>query len=138
MKQTIRLRGWFMAPDKVWEIERPDHYQGWPVHSQAFVCPQCLWVWGTLGEAPFEVKTAPCAMHQHSSHPILYPVAGSILDNGTFLGPDLDLLEALPLELKQREFDLHIRQMEIDSHDQSSATNTTSRGFALSGSECPA
>lgn len=138
MRQIIRLRSRFMKPDKVYEVDRPEYYHGWPVYSQAFVCPQCTWCWATVGMPPFQIIGVPCVWHPEACHPILRPVAGSLLDNSTFtVGPDLDLLDAMPLELKQREFDLHVAAAERkeDSH-VSSNTDTRAGGKPLGRSEC--
>jgi hypothetical protein len=111
MKYFIFLQG--TGPP--FTIDRPNLYCGWPVNSIAFVCPWCLKVWGKIAKdtlGPAQIQSASC-VNCKPSHWILNPIPGSILDNSLFTnGPDWDLFDALPPELKLREYDLHYAQFE--------------------------
>lgn len=93
-------------------VERPAFLRGCPVYSGAFICPVCLEIWAKIlveGQSSFECRGVPCENHPQACHPILRPVAGSILDNPTCNGWDTDLLEALPPEVLRHELSLHIK-----------------------------
>src|SRR5437660_6801687 len=97
------------------EIPRDPTSQGYPVYPRAFVCPWCLARWATIGEPPFAIEATPCQYCPATGH----PVPGSLLDNFTF-GElvDWELLDLLPASLLRREFDLHIRQLDTETHSE--------------------
>src|SRR5437660_10227796 len=105
------------------EIPRDPTSQGYPVYPRAFVCPWCLARWATIGEPPFAIEATPCQYCPATGH----PVPGSLLDNFTF-GElvDWELLELLPTVLLRREFDLHIRQLDTETHSE----HTTASPFS--------
>jgi hypothetical protein len=110
IKQTITIA----AEPQSFVVERQKFYSGWPVYSQAFICPVCLELWAIVGDKPYQLAAIPCENHPLASHPILSPVPGSILDNSTFAGDfDQDLARALPNQLLEREFNLHVAALEL-------------------------
>jgi hypothetical protein len=123
----------FFDEDKV-SINRPEFYCGWPVNDLAFICPECLDVWATIeaeGDRPYQIQVISCENHL-STHWILNPIPGSILDNSMFSnGPDWDLLAALPIELLRREYNLHIKQFERYQNEQSSTETSRSPGRVI-------
>lgn len=66
---------------------------------------------------------APCRYCWGAVHQILYPVPGSVIVDWTGLGGwDDDLLEALPEDLLQREFELTLKAWEkVWIHKQSAS-----------------
>lgn len=90
--------------------------------SACLVCPRCTMVWAHLdlgGELwPQGVFCASCGGFDRLS-----PVAGSIIQQVSYLAFDEPLLEALPEDLLRREFDLHLAEVmrqEGKDHDEKS------------------
>jgi hypothetical protein len=100
------------------QVEREDHFNGYPVYNGCLFCPECTKIWARLiwNEAPpfgylVEPRSIPCEAHPTACHPDLRPVAGSLLDNPTINGYDVPLLNALPEFLILREFLLHMKSL---------------------------
>ena len=121
------MKVWIKFPiehSKVWEITRPeqDSYRGFWIHSRAKVCPHCLQIWATRTTekgGPWSIEGQSCA-ECNESH---YCVAGSLLEDRSSQTFDLDLIRYLPLELQQREFDLHVRALQKDSQNEQPPTD---------------
>jgi hypothetical protein len=99
-----------------WQIDRPDHFNGYRVPNVAHVCPACLRLWSHIyaaGNGYYSIQSAPCEDCWVAASELLAPVPGSIINSWTGLGGiDSDLLDALPADLLQRELALTIEAME--------------------------
>lgn len=97
----------FQRPPVVW-LEGSG---GWPLYSQAFVCPWCLELWAMLtlqGEhSGHEILPVPCLQcPSWGNH-----IPGSILENYA-CDFDQELLSVLPQTLLEREFFLTLSYFE--------------------------
>jgi hypothetical protein len=104
------------------EIDRPeiDSARGFYIHSRAKVCPVCLEVWALIRTekgGPFGIESQFCAGCRQGFDGEVVP--GSLLDDRVSWTVDWDLVRYLPMALLQREFDLHVRAIQEDSHEQS-------------------
>src|SRR5215467_2501506 len=118
----------------LFHIQRPElDSRGFPPFSRAKLCPQCLEVWAIIkkdeSNEAFAIESQRCA----GCPPQFFsePIPGSLIEDRTTLDLDLDLIDYLPDELKQREFDLLVRTLELDDERYQQRT------LPSPGSECP-
>lgn len=118
----------FSRNGRSYQIDRPEQDTargGFWIFSRAKVCPHCLQVWATLTTekgAPYGIECQPCLICSSSFG---NGVPGSLIDDRVSHTVDWDLIRYLPVELLQREFDLHIRMIEKDSENERSFDSTT-------------
>jgi hypothetical protein len=107
--QCIQL---FDEVDDTHWVHRDHAYadQSHVAHSQLLVCPRCCTPWAKLR---FDDDDLCWPMSQFCEHCPLrddwHPVPGSLLVEEGWGVVDDSLLQALPLSLLKREFDLHLK-----------------------------
>lgn len=120
VKQRLLVEG------SLYEVERerswPSEFGGggWQfAQSVAFVCPVCLKQWAVLHfhqDREIFVQSSYCRQHTPEERHRLWKadrpyVPGSLFPNYVI---DRPLLAALPRPLLKREFELHLRRMEME------------------------
>lgn len=128
MKQILKLG----VPPMAWEITRPEVYRGYPVRGMVWVCPRCRMLW-LMYESPglYTIHAAPCEDCPEAASEVIRPVPGSLINDWTGLGGiDEDLLDALPLELVKREFELTLTAWEKLWIPKSKAFSLESTSFS--------
>ena len=113
--QKIILGNWWdEGGAKTFYVHRQHSFggEGHVAYSQLLVCPMCTHIWATLKFVDEELCW-PVAQFCELCHPrekfSLHPVAGSLLVEEGYGVIDDSLLAALPPELVEREFNLHLR-----------------------------
>ena len=122
--QTLFLDGYppfQVASPRGWQNDPKENPLSWDyAHSLAWICPICLKQWAVLhfeGDPETTPRAAYCAKCQPLPEIAQFRgrvcIPGSIFGSGTY-NIDLPLLEVLPEPLLRREFELTLRQMEVE------------------------
>jgi hypothetical protein len=108
---------WVSDLRESFKILREESCNGYPIYSSAMFCPVCRKVWAELfmtnqtkpvSFVPHMVGCSTCRWTSRNSD-----IPATILFNGLIFpeATDWPLLYALPFELLEREFNLHLEAM---------------------------
>lgn len=100
--------------NKVYDFPHPLRWDDsqFLVHSSAKICPFCLKVWAVVSVPDFprfSIDEVPCLSHPPKALRGYGDFPGSLLDDCGTQRVQWGMIEILPTELLQREFDLHLK-----------------------------
>lgn len=124
-KQTLLVEGqlYHVERERSWPSEFEDS-DGWNwAHSLVYVCPRCLKQWAVLHfpeDRDIHVHGVWCQRHRPEREHNLWQADRVYVPGSLFplYVVDRPLLRVLPTPLLKREFELHLRRMEMEDESR--------------------